>query len=232
MRQIRKKILSFMAAALVLAGCVQCAYAESAGAGNWPVDLDRKGSFSVALKAGGDINLYKVADVVVDDGYKFALTKEFAKAAGSRAQSVTKQINSQDEIGSASLASTIAGLVSASGAKAQTKKASSDTTVKFENLSVGLYLATQTKASSGYNKLDPFLISLPGENQTYDVTALPKPDLTPKTGDTGVPNKGTPPSGSRLPQTGQLWWPVWMLSLAGAVLVAAGLLTKKRAGRN
>ena len=115
--------------------------------------------------------------------------------------------------------------------------------MKFENLSVGLYLATQTKASTGYNKLDSFLVSLPGENQTYDVTSLPKPDVKPleptisgdktskkKTSTIGG-NAGTS-SGGRLPQTGQLWWPVWILSIAGAVLVAVGAVTKKRAGRN
>ena len=32
----------------------------------------------------------------------------------------------------------------------------------------------------------------------------------------------------KLPQTGQLWWPVGILLSAGAVLLAAGLVMKKR----
>ena len=32
----------------------------------------------------------------------------------------------------------------------------------------------------------------------------------------------------KLPQTGQLWWPVGILLSAGAILLAAGLVMKKR----
>ena len=34
--------------------------------------------------------------------------------------------------------------------------------------------------------------------------------------------------GTKLPQTGQLWWPVPLLCAAGLVLLAAGLVLKKR----
>ena len=33
---------------------------------------------------------------------------------------------------------------------------------------------------------------------------------------------------AKLPQTGQLWWPVWLLSTFGALLVALGLRTKRK----
>ena len=32
----------------------------------------------------------------------------------------------------------------------------------------------------------------------------------------------------KLPQTGQIWWPVGILLSAGAILLAAGLVMKKR----
>lgn len=32
----------------------------------------------------------------------------------------------------------------------------------------------------------------------------------------------------KLPQTGQLWWPVGILLSAGAILLVAGLVMKKR----
>ena len=45
----------------------------------------------------------------------------------------------------------------------------------------------------------------------------------------------TPPTQevlSALPQTGQLNWPVPVLAVTGAVLVAAGVVLKKRSGQN
>lgn len=44
------------------------------------------------------------------------------------------------------------------------------------------------------------------------------------------PNSGTPgkPSGTTLPQTGQLWWPVPILSCAGLLLLTGGLICRKK----
>ncbi len=49
--------------------------------------------------------------------------------------------------------------------------------------------------------------------------------MKPKTGTVDTPddptpdNKNTVPSDSKLPQTGQLWWPVPVLAIAGIVCV-------------
>lgn len=52
---------------------------------------------------------------------------------------------------------------------------------------------------------------------------------------TGTGPASTPPPKTpmpdRLPQTGQLWWPVPLLLAAGLVLVIAGLLRRRRSGR-
>lgn len=37
-------------------------------------------------------------------------------------------------------------------------------------------------------------------------------------------------TGSGLPQTGQLWWPVLPLALGGITLICIGLLTRKKNG--
>lgn len=52
----------------------------------------------------------------------------------------------------------------------------------------------------------------------------PTPAVTPYTPGGGNYN---PPS-DRLPQTGQLWWPVWLLCGIGGILIASGLIAKKR----
>lgn len=65
---------------------------------------------------------------------------------------------------------------------------------------------------------------------------------TPGNGNTNTPNGGTGGGGSdggsggssggsstvRLPQTGQLWWPVWVLLVAGGSFVVAGLVWRDR----
>lgn len=45
---------------------------------------------------------------------------------------------------------------------------------------------------------------------------------------TTTTSKSTVKKASVLPQTGQLWWPVWVLAAAGAVLLVSGMVRKKR----
>ena len=199
---------------------------QTAYAGNWPVDVGKTGSISVNMKAGGNLVLYKVADVIVDEGYRYKLTSTFSGVTG--AASVAEKINDQAQIGNAALASTLASYASANGVSTVgTRSASSNGTLKFENLPVGLYLVTQTTAAKGYQKMAPFLVSLPGENGTYDVNATPKMELKKKT----KPPKDKTPPPSKLPQTGQLWWPVFVLAAAGMLLMFAGLLLKRHDSR-
>ena len=98
-----------------------------------------------------------------------------------------------------------------------------------------LYLAVQKTAPAGYGKTEPFLVSLPylyeGEYQ-YDVASQPKTDL-----EREVPTKPTSPAtnptfpgGKKLPQTGQLWWPVPVLACGGLGCIVVGLFRRRRAG--
>jgi hypothetical protein len=43
-----------------------------------------------------------------------------------------------------------------------------------------------------------------------------------------TPTTPTTPTQSRLPQTGQLWWPVSLLSVAGLTLILTGLSLRKK----
>ena len=97
-------------------------------------------------------------------------------------------------------------------------------------------LAVQKTAPAGYGKTEPFLVSLPylyeGEYQ-YDVASEPKTDLEREvpTKPTSPPTKPTPSSGGgKLPQTGQLWWPVPVLTCGGLGCIVVGLLRRRRDG--
>ena len=92
----------------------------------------------------------------------------------------------------------------------------------FTGLSTGLYLIVQNKAATGFTKMDPFLISVPylddGEYQ-YDVTAAVKPELKREPEPTD-PTKPKP--GPKLPQTGQLNWPIPAMVIVGLALFVLG----------
>ena len=54
-----------------------------------------------------------------------------------------------------------------------------------------------------------------------------QPTPTPRPGNTPTPRPGNTPGGGKLPQTGQLWWPVPMLVCAGMMLIIIGLLRRR-----
>ena len=94
----------------------------------------------------------------------------------------------------------------------------------FEDLAVGLYLIFQEDAASGYNNLAPFLVTLPYTTEdgtyVYDVTVHSKTELCrhqPK-----KPTTTTTTTGTKLPQTGQLTWPIPWLASSGMVLFILG----------
>ncbi len=94
-----------------------------------------------------------------------------------------------------------------------------DASVRLEELELGSYLIVQDEAARGYEPVNPFLVTIPMKEKDtiiYDVDASPKvttqkdPDK-PNPPENNTP--GTPPS--RLPQTGQVWWPVPILAGMG-----------------
>lgn len=104
-----------------------------------------------------------------------------------------------------------------------------DGIAKFSGLPTGLYLILQNKAAKGYSKLNAFLVSIPymedGE-YIYDVTAAIKTELEREPEPTEP--KPTKPEGPKLPQTGQLNWPVPLLAVCGLALVVLGCFLRSR----
>lgn len=104
-------------------------------------------------------------------------------------------------------------------------------TVKFTNLKPGLYLIVQNVKSEGYSQIKPFLVSVPQNingKYIFDVNACIKHELAPKpkpecpeTTPT-TPCTPTPKPPQKLPQTGQLNWPVPVLAASGMIMFLLG----------
>lgn len=214
------KILSrlFAAAAavwlLVLAAVPVCAQA---------VDPARTGSITVRLCSGGTalpgrvLSLYRAADAVVTDGNaSFVLTENFSDSGCTL-----------DDLSSAGLAQRLADCTAGLSPDAALTT-DGDGTAKAENLSAGLYLIQQ--ADTAEQAIEPFLVTIPltsGDSLVYDVDASPKVGLAPTPTRAAASTAAPAASGGRLPQTGQLWWPVPVLACAGVLLFAHGWLKRK-----
>ncbi|MBO4694073.1 MAG: sortase [Clostridia bacterium] len=87
----------------------------------------------------------------------------------------------------------------------------------FVNIHSGLYLVLQSEKALGYNAFSPFVLPLPffseGGGYTYNVVSKPK--ISPEARGSSLKLSNMD---SRLPQTGQLWWPVIVFSALGIFL--------------
>lgn len=271
MKSIRKRLAAVLAALTLLVWCAAPAFALEV------VDLSRTGSIKVSLYdsetseavGGGTLTLYRVAKVQKDNAnLSFVYTNGFEDCGVELG-----------DLSEGELAGRLAEKIAAT-AESTTVEISDLGVAEFDDLEVGLYLVVQTTAAENYNVINPFLVSVPIQENgsyVYDVDALPKvgtaakktpePPDTPDTPDTPdkpeEENPNTPvapgpdnpdgwvlgangekiylnpeapspdnPNGHvmgahGLPQTGQLNWPIPVLAVTGAVLVAAGIKLKK-----
>ena len=220
---MRKHVISGLLALLFL-----LALPLSAAAHPVP-DESRNGHCSITVSMtykekavrGGKLALYKVGDVAENDGnYSFVPVKE-----------IQADIPEFGDIQSPELAGKLAKLEKKlTPVTADPVTVGKDGKATFSDLTFGLYLVVQKTAASGYGKTKPFLVSLPyfyeGEYQ-YDVASQPKTDLEREIKPTSPPSSGG--GGGKLPQTGQLWWPVPVLACAGLGCIAVGLLRRREA---
>ena len=180
-------------------------------------DLEREGSICLTLEyndtavTGGTFKLWRVGDVKEDDGnYSF-----------EKSEAVSGYGGTLDDIGSSALAEDIADYVNQNNVASVATVKNIGGTVLFDGLEPGLYLIQQTKASNGYESISPFLVSVPQNEDgvyIYDVSATPKiGTLVPAT-----PTPSPAPVGPKLPQTGQLNWPIPVLACAGMIMLVIG----------
>lgn len=203
---------------------------------------------------GGQVTVYKVSDALESNGDKYfnpQTSGQFQSLANQNSENgravaaIRGYSSSELTTRNASLARILAA--NRSGIEG-TSGTISNGTVTIGSLTPGLYLMVQTQDSPEKAGFEPFLFSLPDPNGNYQITASPKPSVMgtvsgsqtdkPKEDDTEKPKNpsgGTVPStgttGGRLPQTGQLWWPVPVLLLAGLLLVIVGAVMRRRGRR-
>lgn len=93
---------------------------------------------------------------------------------------------------------------------------------KFTDITEGLYLIYQETAASGYGKLPAFLVTVPYDGE-MDVSIASKTELEKDTSGGSGGSGGSGSSGNKkLPQTGQLTWPIPWMAGSGMVLFALG----------
>lgn len=241
------KFTAIFASAVLMMGTAVPVCAAESSAGNWPVETGKTDcSISLTLKytdegtkteknmSGGDLSLYTVATVKVENGYSFDVSG--GKFADSTDVAGIPTMTSKElEENNATIADALAKNIT--GVDVDQTVAVADGAVKFENLTPGLYLVMQSNASEGGVRINPFLVSIPGEKGSYNIDATPKTEIvvpptpTPQKTPTPTPPKpNTPPSGSKkiLPQTGQLWWPVPVLCGIGLALLVGGIALKRK----
>lgn len=205
-----------------------CSLNIIAFAANELPELNRNGSITVTVKdtksgktvGGGSLMIYKVAYAQLDDGnYTFEYTDDYADCEFELG-----------DLSEASLASNLADYSMNHRLSGIEVNVSENGTAVFSDLKPGVYMIAQTQPAKDYTVLNPFLVSIPlkeGDTLVYDVDATPKAgtvtELTP------VPTPTPPPSTPRLPQTGQLWWPVPVLAFCGLLLIVYGWSKRKNA---
>lgn len=217
---MKKHLISALLALLLLL-CLPL----SAAAAHPVPDLTRKGSITITMKykgkpvSGGTLALYRVGDVHEDDGnYSFVPVKGLEALDYSDIQSPDLAKAAAKAVEEKKIAAVKTVTIGSSG------------TAEFSDLALGLYLVAQKTAASGYKMTASFLVSVPYLEDgayVYNVKADPKTDLEREVKPTPTEKPSTPSGGGKLPQTGQLWWPVPVLICMGLGCIAVGLIRRR-----
>jgi len=205
---MKRTVISTLSILLLL--CVLSAQVFAA-----TLDVNRTGSVSIAMKhegtvvPGGSLTLYRVGSVAVKNGATYSFTLVDAYAASGV---------SLDNLNDSSLAQTLADYTAANSIAGTKQKIDNEGKISFPELQLGLYLLVQEDAAAGYEKVKPFLVSVPVvENgvYVYDVDGSPKLSLQMLP----PPPTTQPP---KLPQTGLVQWPIPVLTVGGLLLITLG----------
>lgn len=211
------RILCLLGTVLALMLCAVPAYAAKGTTAD--LDLTKKGSITLTLKdsngnalTGGFLDCIQVAEIAESGGETtYLLTNGFQDT------NIFLEYFLDGKQSAASLAEELNDAVPA-GAYKIASRPDKTGTVTFSNRELGLYLIRQRAKSGYYESITPFVVTVPMNSDSgwvYDVTASPKVGtVTPK--DTAYK------SVRRLPQTGQLNWPVPVLAVSGIALFSLG----------
>lgn len=174
---------------------------------------EETGSISVRMThggqavPGGSITLYRVA--APGDDWQYVPAPEFADCS-----------TDLNGVLSPADAERLSGHAAGNGIPGQTLELGADGLAVFSPLEPGLYLLVQRESGSGFLPVKPFLVGVPqqlGGALCYQVDASPK--CAPEPDAPGSPG---------LPQTGQLRWPVPLMTALGLFFLAGGLLLYRK----
>lgn len=214
-----KRVYALIIAIVAFVALSPCAALAAPQSGSVTVtlcDVDTKKPI-----AGAGWLMYKVAEL---DGNDYVLTEEFALCGQNMSE-----LSSVDAKALASYAqkNEIAG---------HGKSADGNGVVRYTELSFGVYLFVQTGNTMAYELAEPFVVNVPmtsadGASLIYDINATPKAEAQPAP-PTPAPTPTPKPNDPKLPQTGQLNWPVPVLLGLGVAAVAVGFAVYKKGGEH
>ena len=172
MKTIKSKILlSILLVFILSAVSVPVWAAENTG-----IDWTRTGTVSITLRdgntaiSGAEITLYKVAIAEsVKSNLNFTYTDSFQDFGG-----IPNDIKDKETV------LRLADYVRVQNISGIGEKTDENGCVRFDDLSLGLYLVVQTGSVQGYSACTPFVVSIPvGEEGewVYDIDATPKTDI-------------------------------------------------------
>lgn len=204
----------FLSVVLLLSLCVTAVFGHEAP------DLGKRGTITIQ---------WKFQDKALPDGalraYQIGTLKEIDGDFSFAPLSAYKDKDLSEKNLTPELAKELAGMVKASGGiKPSSFK---NGVVTFDDLELGLYLIVQTKTLFGYEKITPFLVSVPlwdKDHYLYEIGVSEKFELKKKP---SVPDSPDKP-GDTLPQTGQVNWPVPVLLTLGLVLIVSGAALRRK----
>jgi hypothetical protein len=213
--------------ALILTLAMVLAVAVSAAAADVP-DMSKTGTINIimhmgeTLVPGGSLTIYRVGQIHESNGdYSFVPVAPY-----------TNCVSAFDDVQSPELALQLAAYTIDNQLTGTTEPVNEDGLATFSNVELGLYLVIQTEPAEGYTQARPFLIGVPQVKlgmYIYDVDASPKVELQKLPEPTTEPTEEPPvASGGKLPQTGQLAWPIPVLAVLGMACIAIGITLRKK----
>lgn len=205
-----------------------CALPSTAHAHDVP-DFSKTGSITIKerhpdLSIDGCISqVYRVGDIIEADGdFIFSKTAELLNFNGN--------FEDTDNLQSPEFAKNIALYIEQYGLTPTQTKTEQNNKIVFDNLELGLYLVVETKAAAGYKAMKPFLISVPlweGDSYLYDIVSYGKFERIKENDPADPPNQPDPPD-IKLPQTGQLNWPIPLLAICGFAMITFGCVLRSK----
>ncbi|MCD7763297.1 MAG: hypothetical protein LUI14_08900, partial [Lachnospiraceae bacterium] len=184
------KIAAFlMGLFLPAAGAATVFAAETAD-----LDLTRSGSVGLTLTdvegktvSGGSVTLYEVAKLYLDDGdMAYEYTEAFSECT------VTLDVTDL------TMAEALVGYLAEYPADGEEKAIGGDGKISFTDLEPGLYLLVQTNESDGFERFNPFVVTVPIDMDGEWVYTV---DASPKVGPVTPEETESPTEGSTEPST-------------------------------